>query len=289
LSQISLVLLTYNRSDECARAVAQAFTLPARPPVIVVDNASRDGTARRIEREFPQAEVLRLPRNIGAAGRNVGIARASTPYVACGDDDTSWAPGSLERAMALLERHPRIAVLTARLLVGSEEREDPVSTLMARSPLPSDGLPGRAILGFLAGASVFRRRAFLEAGGYEPRFFLGGEETLLAYDLAARGWSMVYCDRLTVHHYPSRARDVAARRRLLERNALWVALMRRPWSVVWRELRRTPPRPLLAALRGLPWALARRRVLPAEVEARCALVEQHALNEQRCGAVPRTA
>ena len=99
---------------------------------------------------------------------------------------------------------------------------------MANSPLPADGLPGPSLLGLLAGATVFRRDAFLGAGGYDPRFFLGGEEALLALDLVAGGWVLVYAGDLTVHHYPSAQRDASSRRRLLARNRLWVAWLRRP-------------------------------------------------------------
>jgi hypothetical protein len=142
---------------------------------------------------------------------------------------------------------------------------------MAASPLPGAGLPGPALLGFLAGASVFRRRAFLDAGGYEPRFFLGGEETLLSYDLAERGWLMMYAPQLTVHHYPSLARDGAGRRRLLLRNALWVACLRRPLKLILNRswMMRREPGVLVEALRGAAWVLRRRRVLSEPVEALC--------------------
>jgi GT2 family glycosyltransferase len=143
--------------------------------------------------------------------------------------------------------------------------------MMARSPLPADGLPGPALLGFLAGAAVVRRHAFLEAGGYEPRFFLGGEEALLALDLVSSGWSVVYAPQLIVHHYPSAERDSAGRRHFLTRNALWVAWMRLPlpgalaetWRICRNGLGSSALAPALAdALRGLPWALGKREVIP---------------------------
>jgi hypothetical protein len=56
--------------------------------------------------DFPLLEVIRLPRNMGAAGRTAGLRRAQTPYVAFADDDSWWAPGSLEFAEALLDAHP---------------------------------------------------------------------------------------------------------------------------------------------------------------------------------------
>jgi GT2 family glycosyltransferase len=154
---------------------------------------------------------------------------------------------------------------------------------MAHSPLPAEpGMPGPPLLGFLAGASVVRRAAFLEAGGFEPRFFLGGEEELLAADLAARGWWLCYVPELLVCHYPSPVRDGTGRRRLLTRNALWFAWLRRPLvSAVRRTLWLARAgrwdgatlRGFGAAAAGLPWVLRRRRVLPAAVERGLRLLE----------------
>src|SRR5262249_12026767 len=130
----------------------------------------------------------------------------------------------------ILAAYPRVAILTGRVLVGPEEREDATCRLMAASPLvyPSQ-LPGPVLLGFLAGASLVRRSAFLEVGGFDPRFFLGGEESLVAFDLATAGWVIIYVDSITIHHHPSAQRDVVAPQRLLHRNALWLAWLRRPF------------------------------------------------------------
>jgi len=273
---VSVVVLTHNRAPELARMLAHTLALPERPAVIVVDNGSRDGTADMVAARFPEARLVRLSDNYGAAARNVGARAARTPYVAFCDDDTCWQSGSLALAGRLLDAHPRVAVLSARVLVGPEGRADPACTAMAASPLPSAGLPGRAVVGFLAGACVFRRDAFLESGGYEPRFFIGGEEALLAYDLLARGWRIVYSERLVVHHHPSSYRDARRRRRLLARNALWVAWLRRPLPAALARTARVmlsgiPDRAAIAgcvdALRGLPWVLRNRRVVPPHVEA----------------------
>lgn len=69
------------------------------------------------------------------------MARAGTPYVAFADDDSWWAPGALAEAVALFDRHPRLAVLAARILVGAEQRPDPdtvASAIEFMLCLPSD-------------------------------------------------------------------------------------------------------------------------------------------------------
>jgi GT2 family glycosyltransferase len=160
--------------------------------------------------------------------------------------------------------------------VGPEEREDPTCGIMAASPLSyAAPLPGPALLGFLAGATMIRRSAFLAVGGFEPRFFLGGEESLVALDLVAAGWALAYVDSIVIHHFPSPQRDAVARRRLLHRNALWLAWLRRPLRSALREtgrlIRTTVLQPHLApgfiqGLAGIRWVAQNRRVLPAFVE-----------------------
>lgn len=272
--RMSVVILTHNRAYELLRTLEHMHALPEQPVLVVVDNASIDNTVALVAKNYPDVRLVRLHANMGAAARNVGVQHVDTPYVAFCDDDTWWEPGSLARAADLLDAYPKVAVLSARILIGNAQREDATCKRMARSPQQSSQLPGRAVLGFLAGASAFRRDAFLEAGGYEPNLFIGGEESLLALDLAARGWSLVYAPQLTVHHYPSSQRDPQSRRKLLARNAIWVAWMRLPWRAALRQTLKSlgvaHRRNLLLAtaidaLRGLPWALKNRHVIPLDV------------------------
>lgn len=276
--RITVVVLTHNRRVEVLRALQRLRALPEAPRMIVVDNGSIDGTADHLSRRFADIEIIRLPDNRGAAGRNAGAERALTPYVAFSDDDTWWAPGALRRAADLLDRHPTLGLITARILVGPDNREDAACAVMARSPLPPDaGLPGMPVLGFMAGASVARREAFLSVGGYERRLFLGGEERLVAVDLVAAGWALAYMPDVEAHHHPSQSqsRDASRRRVLLMRNALWFAWLRRPAPVALaataRALRAArhdaeARRALRESLAGLAWALRRRRVVPQAVE-----------------------
>jgi GT2 family glycosyltransferase len=281
--RVGVVMITYNRAREVLRTVGHLTRLPEGPRVVVVDNGSTDGTAGLLARWFSQVEVLRSDVNLGAAGRTLGLRHLDTPYVALCDDDTWWEPGSLRRAADLLDSHPRLAVVTGRVLVGPEDREDPICAELLRSPLPREpGMPGPPLLGFLAGASVVRRSALLAVGGFEPRFFIGGEEELLAVDLAARSWWLCYVPELVVHHHPSAQRDAHGRRWHVLRNRLWCSWLRRPvGSALRRTLReaasgpwdRAALRGFVAALAGLPWVLRERRVVPPAVEHGLRLLE----------------
>lgn len=271
---VTVVIATRNRCRELLRTLARLRRLPERPPVIVVDNASADGTADAVRERFPGVRVVPLPRNAGAAARNAGARRARTRYVAFSDDDSWWQPGALAAAAAALDEDPRLGLIAARTVVGPGRSPDPVNAIMARSPLRDRGEP--EVLGFLACACVVRRTAFLDAGGFSELLFFVGEERLLAYDLAADGWGRRYLPGVVAVHEPSARRaEPGERQRAERRNLLLTAWLRRPAAVAAAETLRlagdaardpVARAALAGVLRRLPAALRSRRRLPPGVE-----------------------
>jgi GT2 family glycosyltransferase len=281
--QVSVVMVTKDRREQALRTLARLSGLPERPPVIVVDNASTDGTADAAARRFPAVTVVRSGVNLGACGRNLGVDRATTRYVAFSDDDSWWSPGSLPRAAGHLDAAPRLGLLAARILVGPGHRPDPTCLRMAASPLPrAADLPGPSLLGFVACGAVVRRRAFLQVGGFHPTLLLGGEETLLAWDLAAAGWGLAYVEDVVAHHHPTPNPDRRDRRRLELRNRLLASWLRRPLRRAVSDtfglarLGADPDarRALAGAARRAPAALADRRLLPPYIETQVCLLER---------------
>ncbi len=294
---MAIVVATRNRRETLLGTLARLVSLEAPYAVVVVDNGSTDGTVDAVARAFPSVTVLPLGANRGAAARNEGVARVSQPYVAFADDDSWWAPSALAAAAARFADHPRLGLLAGRVLVGPEERQDATCALMARSPLSRPaGFPGVPVLGFLACAAIVRRDAFLEAGGFHPRFGIGGEEGLLALDLARRGWWLAYADDLVCHHHPSPTRDPAARAAREVRNRLWEAWLRRPVGpalaatadgVVTATRDPAARRGLIAALTGLPWVLRERASIPPGLEQQVRLLDAQGRTPQ-AGAVVNT-
>lgn len=283
--RIAVVMITHNRRQEALASLERLSRLDERPQIVVVDNGSTDGSAEAIAESFPDVQLVITEQNLGAAGRNLGVLAAEAPYVALCDDDVWWAPGALGKAADLFDAHSRLAVITGKVLVGEEETVDPVCLEMEQSPLAAEPeLPGRPILGFLAGASAIRRDAFIECGGFDRRLFLGGEERWLAAELACRGWRLRYVPEILVHHWPSTLRDAHRRRWHEVRNAIWFAWRRRPVRSALREtlaaLRSVDAtvavRAIVAALVGMPWVLRERRVLPDAVERGLELLEARA-------------
>ena len=265
---MSVVVMTRNRWSDLERSMVHHDA-----PVVVVDNGSTDGTPEQLARRFPHAEVVRLDRNLGAAARNLGVERSASPYVAFADDDSWWEPGALGRAAELLDAHPHVAVLAARMLVGAPGTLEPLCEVLARSPLGTHGdEPGPRVLGFIACGAVVRRSAFLEAGGFDEVVFFAGEEERLALDLAAAGWVLCYAPDVVARHLPSEHRGIRRRHVRVARNAVLTAVMRRPWGQVLRVAVRVSRQPygvagLAASLPRLRMAVRARRPLPAPVEA----------------------
>lgn len=293
----TIVVLTYNRREQVLSTLALLSQLPGDWPIIVVDNGSTDGTPNAIQSRFPGLMLIRMRRNLGAAARNIGVAYAHTPYIAFCDDDTQWEPGALERAVRILDNAPTVAVLSAAIHVGPDRRRDPACQLMAASPLPSDGLPGPRLMGFMAGACVMRTRAFSDVGGYWPPLFIGGEEALMALDLTEQGWDIVYAPQVVTRHFPSVLRDSASRRRLELRNAIWVAWLRRPVLAACglsvghfhRALAEGIFMPVLTAtLAGFVRALQRRKAISPNTERLCRLTERVRAEQSVHGSVSNT-
>jgi GT2 family glycosyltransferase len=282
--RVAVVVVVRDGARRLHRALEHLTGLPERPRVVVVDNASSDASAEIAER-WPGVDVVRLQRNLGAAGRNAGVAAVQAPYVAFAEDDSWYEPGALRIAADLFDAHPELVLINAHVEVGEDRRPEPLHADMVGAPLPErrPGLPGHRIVSFLEGTSIVRRSAFLRAGGFDARLGIGGPEEHLAADLLAAGGDLRYVPAVRARHVPDHGSPSERVRRLGLRNTLWFAWGRRPLGPALRwtlHVLRTSPRSrttLLAvadALRGLPRVLRDRRPLPADVECDLARLDR---------------
>lgn len=191
--------------------MAQRLLDTTEGPIVLVDNASGDDSVARMRRLQSHAQqrltVVPLRTNLGAVARNIGVAHCDTEYVAFCDDDSWWDPKSIAAAESIFDLHPGVALLAARTIVLPGGYDDPLTYALAHSPLGRwPNLPGPSVLGFLACASIIRRSAFTAVGGFSPILHFRGEEQLMAWDLASKGWHLCYCDELVTYHQPSKLR-----------------------------------------------------------------------------------
>ena len=280
-AEATVVIATRNRRGRLLATLDRLVDAHGSTPTIVVDNASTDGTPAAVRRRHPGVRVIVMEGDVGSAARTVGARTAETELVAFSDDDSWWAPGALGKAATRFRRYPRLGLLAARIVVEPGGRCDPTCAEMANSPLPPDmPLPGPPVLGFVACGAIVRRSAYLECGGFHPRFGFGAEEQLLAIDLAAAGWGLAYADDVVAHHEPARGGRPGRDARVV-RNLLWSAWLRRPLPKavgltleLARRRDRRGMRAFAAALGGLGWVARERRVVPPRVERALTLLAE---------------
>lgn len=273
--KISIVIIARNRAQSLEKSLQKLLRLHKSVPIIVVDNHSDDDSARVVSERYPAVRLIQLAENYGSAGRNVGVQSAQTPYIAFADDDSWWAGNALRTSVAYFERYPDLGLIQGKILLHGE-RLEPACQLMGESPITTPRhFPGRCILGFVACGAIVRKEAFLAAGGFHRQFGVGGEEELIALDMAEQGWKLAYFQDILAYHYPSPQRNKTRRRELAVRNHLWSVWLRRSRGNLLAEtaplLTRaftdgTVRQGVLEAFKGLPWILKERKPLSAALE-----------------------
>lgn len=212
---LTTVVLSFNRRQALLDTLKtiQASPVTGQRPIVVVDNASADGSADAAERITPH--VVRLERNIGVSGFNRGVEEAESDLVLILDDDARPDAGSLASAIALMERSTGLAAVALH----------PRHPATGRSEWPfATGMKARGEWPVMGCGNLVRRGAWLAVGGYEDRFFLYRNDTDLAMKLLGAGYDVHFNPAWVVWHDSA----VASRKpprwfHLATRNWVWLA------------------------------------------------------------------
>ncbi|HEV7650170.1 MAG TPA: glycosyltransferase [Actinophytocola sp.] len=239
-ARTTIVVVTW-RGREHVAACLDAVAAQTRPHrILVVDNASDDGTADVLATCPARPEVTRLPVNTGYAG---GLAAAlpavTTEFVAWLNDDAVPAPDWLALLEDALDAAPAAAAAGARLESADGE---PISVGVA---LTADG-HGRdrtepaGVFGFCGGAALLRTADLVAAGGVPARFFCYYEDTDTSWRLRLRGREVLAVPAARVVHRHGASSRPGSRlfHRWNERNRLFMLLRCAPAGVAARELAR---------------------------------------------------
>lgn len=223
---VSVVIVSFNTRDllrECLLSLADQAS-GVRYETIVVDNASRDGSADMIAAEFPEVRLIRSPVNLGfAAANNRGFAIAQGRYIVLLNSDAFLRPGALPRAVAYMDSDPKIGLGGARLIGRDDSWQpsarlfpSPLNDLLALSGLaakfPHSRFLGRvdrtwadpgepAAVDWVPGAfSITRRSVLQQVGDFDEAFFLYYEEVDLCRRIKAAGYTVNYWPEVVVVH-----------------------------------------------------------------------------------------
>jgi N-acetylglucosaminyl-diphospho-decaprenol L-rhamnosyltransferase len=223
-ASLDVVIVSYRSREllqECLDSL-RAHPTSGQMRVIVVDNASGDGTTETVTSEYPEVELIGSPTNLGfAAATNLGAARGEAPYVLALNPDTAITEGALDAVLAAMEAHPDVAVAGARL-VRPDGSLDHASKRSFPTPLSALGhftgvgrRPGaRGKLAAYRAPDVesgpvdavngafmlMRRSAFEQVGGFDEGYWMYMEDLDLSYTLAQAGWGTWYEPGATVMH-----------------------------------------------------------------------------------------
>lgn len=240
---ISVIIVNWNGRHylECCLVSALRQTYPDYE-VVVVDNASTDGSVAFVQSRFPEVRVLAQAANMGfAAGNNIGIQATRGPYIATLNADTEAEPGWLAALVAGMEAAPDIGMCASKMLfLNDRGRIDSTGIAIDRAGIAWDrdggrrdkeaGLSPDEVFGPCAGAALYRRTMIERIGGFDERFFYLYEDVDLAWRARLAGWRCRYCPEARVYHVHAGAgtEGTPLKRYLLARNRVLTLIKNYP-------------------------------------------------------------
>jgi len=209
--RIAAVVVAYNRRDLLVEALT-ALAAQTHPldSVVVVDNASTDGSAEAAEAASPRTDIVRLERNTGGAGGfAVGIERAITTHGAdlvwVMDDDTIPSSTALEELLAVRHRHPGTPVVMASRVLWTDGSDHPMNTprrkpFLGRSErLAAENVGAVAVRSASFVSTLFDTAAISRSGLPIAEYFIWNDDFEFTARLLRSGVG-VYCPASIVVH-----------------------------------------------------------------------------------------
>jgi len=226
-AQVAAVIVNYNAGESLTGCIA-SIAADGVEEIVVVDNASVDGSAERAADSFPDVLVVRPGRNLGyGAGANRGAAETSAPYILVCNPDLVVVPGAVRCLVEVLEKNGDVG------LAGPMMRELSGVVYPSGREFPSlTDAVGHAFLGLVWGGNpwtrryrhlgseqhrardadwvsgaffVVRRLAFESVGGFDERYFMYLEDVDLCWRLHRAGWRVRYEPDAEVVHEQGRS------------------------------------------------------------------------------------
>ncbi len=220
---LSIVIVNWNTKDllrDCLNSVRAGLS-GITAEVLVVDNASSDGSCNMLRDHFPWVKRIECPTNLGfAGGNNLALEQVSGRHILLLNTDTLVHGAVLTEALAWLDDNPEVGVMGPRVL------NTDGTVQMSCSAFPSLGHLARQSLGLtriksldsyrltgwdrssarqvdvISGAAMFvRRSAMKDVGLLDEDFFFYGEETDWCRRFAQAGWSLVFAPIPAITHY----------------------------------------------------------------------------------------
>ena len=188
----SFVIVNYNRKDELLLTIAKTKELlksvSGEFEIVIVDNASTDGSSEAVKTKFPDVVVIENAVNTGAPAWNLGFEKAKGNYFIILDDDSHIESG-LEEAMLFLERNEKVGILALNVRGG-----------LYQTDLWKDM---EEHVGFVGCGAIFKKELYRKIGGYADWIFLYTNEWDLGLRTLQAGYKIIYFENCRVLHRAS--------------------------------------------------------------------------------------
>lgn len=251
MPKVSLIIVNWNSGELIRKSLCSLNNQTYRVhEVLVVDNASMDGSADDLENFYPGIKVVRLDENIGFAAANnyaASLAADECDWIALLNPDAIPEPTWLETLMDAVKKYPEYAFMGSRLMMAKEPAHIDgtgdiyhVSGLVWRNGHGNKANVSAAevkeIFSPCAAAALYRRDAFVEANGFDEDFFCYVEDVDLGFRLRLLGYRCLYVPESVVHHVGSATTgsqhsDFAVYHG--HRNLVWTYVKNMPGLLFW--------------------------------------------------------
>ncbi len=223
--EITIIIVNWNTRDmlkSCLYSVKKS-SYANQFEIIVVDNASRDGSREMIKSLFPGVQIINSGRNIGfAAANNLAIRRSNTQFILFLNPDTVVFQNSISKMVDFLKVNLKVGAVGCKMMYESGEVQplglqwfpSPLTELLSfclvstktinifKKYLPYKDPNSSGYVKKLYGGCLMVRREILEKVGYfDERFFMYGEDVDLCNRIIQDGWKLFYlCEAEIIHH-----------------------------------------------------------------------------------------
>lgn len=233
----TVVVVNYNGRhflDECLTALERQDVPRHAYEVLVIDNASDDGSADFVRSEFPNVRVIALSSNLGfAAGNNVGFRLARGRWVVLLNNDTRVEPSWLRALLAATGNG--IGGVCSRLMFRDEPgivnstglvpyRDGRAGDRDLRRCVDADVLTPAEVFGGCGASLLLSRELLDDVGDFDSTLFMYYEDFDLAWRARLRGWRFVYAPDSVVHHVCGGSTSSPVLLRQVERNRVLIAI-----------------------------------------------------------------
>ena len=221
MNDLSVVTLNWNRKDDLKETLTSIWKQDfSNYEIIVVDNGSTDGSVEMVEEEFENVKLIKLAKNTGIKGYNIGMQQAKGKYIILIDNDMILVQNdSLGKIVKYFEENTKLGAIAFKIIDADTNK---VSLNNPKYILNGDGKNGFEASVFDGGGVAIRKNILEKMGYYPEEFFMYQTEIDLSTKIWNAGFEIRYFpDIAVIHKWSPKSRNNDTFLFLWHRNYLW--------------------------------------------------------------------